>query len=88
MILLLKFYTHIYQNLFYNINHLTGFLASSDGGFKGCVNKNELTEPGLVKSFEVLELVYYRLQLARAGVSRADFWALAAAVALERSSPR
>jgi hypothetical protein len=61
---------------------LAGF-HSCVGGCHGCLNLNEGENRGLDGIVNKLEQLYEELGLAEAGVSRADFWALAATVAVE-----
>ena len=53
------------------------------GGCHGCINLNQADNQGLAKIVEALEQIYEDLGLAEAGVSHADFWSLAATVAVE-----
>ena len=53
------------------------------GGCNGCINLNEVDNMGFEEYSQALETSYQNLNLQKIGVSRADFWALAATVATE-----
>jgi hypothetical protein len=63
-------------------NLLSGF-HSCVGGCNGCINLNEVDNMGFEQYSQALEASYQNLSLHKIGVSRADFWALAATVATE-----
>ncbi len=63
-------------------NDFSGF-HSCVGGCNGCLNWKEPANRGLESIFNLLEQKYAELDLKNAGISRADFWALGATVAVD-----
>ena len=53
------------------------------GGCHGCLNLNQADNNGLQKIYGALNNLYVELRLADKYISRADFFALAAVVAVE-----
>ena len=56
------------------------------GGCNGCINIDQGDNGGLAEALAALEDKYSKLGLADLGVSRADFWALAGMVAVEKAA--
>ena len=56
------------------------------GGCNGCINLNHGPNKGLEEIVSSLEEKYEKLELADQGISRADFWALAGMLAIEKGA--
>jgi hypothetical protein len=56
------------------------------GGCNGCINLNQSANAGLAEALEPLEDKYLKLGLEEQGISRADFWAFAGMIAIEKGA--
>ena len=56
------------------------------GGCNGCINLAQSPNAGLGEALEPLEEKYTKLGLGEEGISRADFWAFAGMVAIEKGA--
>ena len=56
------------------------------GGCNGCINLNQSSNAGLAEALEPLEDKYLKLGLEEQGISRADFWAFAGMIAIEKGA--
>ena len=63
-------------------SNYSGF-HSCVGGCFGCLNLDDGSNAGLKDGFESLESFFVDHELSRKGISRADFWALAAVLAVK-----
>ena len=55
------------------------------GGCDGCINIAQDNNAGLNGTLGLLENTYKNLSLANMGISRADFWAFAGMVSVEKA---
>ena len=71
-----------------NKKNIFSFLAfhSCVGGCNGCINLNQSANAGLAEALEPLEDKYLKLGLEEQGISRADFWAFAGMIAIEKGA--
>ena len=65
--------------------HISAF-HSCVGGCNGCINVNQPSNAGLAEVMTALEEKYAKLGLADLGISRADFWAFAGMIAIEKGA--
>ena len=67
-------------------NNFFSAFHSCVGGCNGCINLNHEPNKGLEDIVVSLEDKYQKLKLADQGISRADFWALAGMLAIEKGA--
>jgi hypothetical protein len=68
------------------VTSLFSAFHSCVGGCDGCINLNQGPNAGLKEALDPLEEKYQKLGLADQGISRADFWAFAGMVAIEKGA--